>query len=215
MAQQKSKKHKPRNRTDPARREIAAQRDEARRLAADERRQAQKAAERRTALRKRIRKLVIPALIGIAVFVCAVLFFKPQREIKGVEKIEMAALFERLGYQIPGQTDQASLPNPECGALAEPIATSAQLYSDLDNGVVVLWYKAGDTATATALPLPCSCELQRLTHRPGGGNRLAQMDALRNGRRDPPQLRRHVPESGSGQGSLSDARTVKKARIGV
>jgi hypothetical protein len=151
MAQQKSKKHKPRNRTDPARREIAAQRDEARRLAADERRQAQKAAERRTALRKRIRKLVIPALIGIAVFVCAVLFFKPQREIKGVEKIEMAALFERLGYQIPGQTDQASLPNPECGALAEPIATSAQLYSDLDNGVVVLWYKAGDTATATAL----------------------------------------------------------------
>jgi hypothetical protein len=151
MAQQKSKKHKPRNRTDPARREIAAQRDEARRLAADERRQAQKAAERRTALRKRIRKLVIPALIGIAVFVCAVLFFKPQREIKGVEKIEMAALFERLGYQIPGQTDQASLPNPECGALAEPIATSAQLYSDLDNGVVVLWYQAGDTATATAL----------------------------------------------------------------
>ena len=152
MAQQKPKKHKPRNRPDPARRAIGAQRDEARRLAAGERRKTQEAAERRTVLRKRIRRLVVPTLVGIAVFVVAIVVFKPQREIKGVEKIEMALLFERLGYQLPGQTDQASLPNPACGALTEPITTAEQLYSDLDNGAVVLWYKAaGDPAIKDAL----------------------------------------------------------------
>jgi hypothetical protein len=152
MAQQRPKKHKPRNRPDPARRAISAQRDQARRLAAGERRKTQEAAERRTALRKRIRRLVIPALVGIAVFVVAIVVFKPQREIKGVEKTEMSLLFDRLGYQLPGQTDSASLPSPVCGALAEPIASAEQLYSDLDNGAVVLWYQtAGDPAIKDAL----------------------------------------------------------------
>jgi hypothetical protein len=151
MAQQKPKRRKQRNRPDPARRQVTARRDEARRLAAEERRRTQEAAQKRTVLRKRVRRLAIPVVIGVAVFVIAVLVFKPQREIKGVEKIEIAALFERLGYQIPAQTDQASLPDPVCGALTEPISSAAQLYSDLDNGAVVLWHKAGDSATAAAL----------------------------------------------------------------
>ncbi len=151
MPQHKPKKHKPRNRPDPTRQAVVAQRDEARRQAAEERRRLHEAAQKRVALRKRIRRLAVPAIVGIAVFVVAILVFKPQREIKGVEKVEVATILERLGYQMPDPIDEASLPAPECGTLSQPIPSADQLYSDLDNGAVVLWYQTGNTEVAAAL----------------------------------------------------------------
>jgi hypothetical protein len=150
MAQPKPKK-KPRSRSDPVRREAAARRDEARRQAAEERRLAQEAAERRQKTIKTVRRLAIPVLVGLGVVVAAIVLFRPEKQIAGVEKVDTKAIMAGLGYALPADIDEhlASLPAPACGVVQE--LTAEQLYSDLRNGAVVLFHQPDDTAAAAAL----------------------------------------------------------------
>lgn len=150
MAQPKPKK-KSRTRSDPARREAAARRDEARRQAAEERRREQEAAERRQTLKKTARRLAVPVLAGLGVVLAAIFLFRPEKELAGVEKVDTTAIMAGLGYVLPGDVDDHldELPAPECGVVTE--VTAEQLYSDLRNGVVVLFHRPDDTATAAAL----------------------------------------------------------------
>ncbi len=150
MAQPKPKK-KSRSRSDPARREAAARRDEARRQAAEERRREQEAAERRQKITKRARRLVLPVLAGLGVVAVAVFLFRPEKEIAGVEKVDTTAIMSRLGYVLPADIDAHldTLPPPACGAVED--LTAEQLYSDLHNGAVVLFYQPDDAGTAAAL----------------------------------------------------------------
>ena len=150
MAQQKPKK-KTRSRSDPARREAAARRDEARRLAAEERRREQEAAERRAKIRKTVRRLAVPVLVGLGVVVAAIFLFRPQPELDGVEKVDTAAIMAGLGYVLPADIDARldSLPTPACGVVSD--LTTEQLYSDLRNGAVVLFHQPDDAAAAAAL----------------------------------------------------------------
>jgi hypothetical protein len=148
MARPKPKK-KRRSRSDPARKEAAARRDEARRRAVEERRRAAEAAERRGRLLRLARRGAIALLIGGAVVLVALFIFRA-KEVHGAEKVDASQILTDLGYTLPDPIDVAALPAPACGLLTE--APSAdQAYSDLRNGAVMLWYPAGDDATASDL----------------------------------------------------------------
>jgi hypothetical protein len=151
MAQPRQPKKRRRSRSDPARRAAAARREEARRQAADERRRAEEAAARRARLIKTARRMVVPTLAGVGVIVAAIFLFRPQQEIAGAERLDVSVIAADLGYALPAEIDTDSLPDPACGVLDQPISSPELLYSDLYNGVVVLWHATGDEATATAL----------------------------------------------------------------
>ena len=151
MAQAKPAKKKHRSRSDPARREAAARREETRRRAAEERRRAEEAIERRTKIRKAVRRAIVPTVIGIGVVVAAIFLFRPQREIPGAEVVDARTIVTEMGYELPEEIDTDGLPAPACGVLDQPISTAALAYSDLYNGAVVLWHATGDEATADAL----------------------------------------------------------------
>lgn len=151
MAQGKPAKKKRRSRSDPVRREAAARREEARRLAAEERRRAEEAMERRSKIRKALRRAILPTIIGIGVIVAAIFLFRPQREIPGAELVDVRTIVTELGYALPEQVEAEVLPAPACGVLDQPVSTAELAYSDLYNGAVVLWHAVGDEATAGAL----------------------------------------------------------------
>jgi hypothetical protein len=150
MAQPKPNQAKPkkkrRSRSDPARREAAVRREEARRRAAEERRQEQQAQERRQKLKKTARRLALPTVVGIGVVLAAIFLFTPRKELAGVEKVATTSLAAALGYSLPAEIDEESLPAPVCGTLEE--LSAEQFYSDLRNGVVVLFHLPGEEAAA-------------------------------------------------------------------
>jgi hypothetical protein len=151
MAQPRQPKKRRRSRSDPARREAAARREEARRQAAEERRRVEASAQRRSKILKTARRVAVPSLVGIGVVVAALFLFRPLREVAGTERLGVDTIAADLGYQLPDEIDTGSLPTPACGVLDQPISTPELLYSDLYNGVVILWHAAGDEATAAAL----------------------------------------------------------------
>jgi hypothetical protein len=114
MAQPKPKK-KRRSRSDPARRDAAARREESRRRAAEERRREQEVAERRTRIKKRIRRFGVPAAVGIGVIVAAAFIFRTPSEIDGVRVDDTGTLLDDLVSNFPDNPDQATLPEAACG----------------------------------------------------------------------------------------------------
>jgi len=150
MAQAKPKK-KRRPRSDPTRREAAARREEARRQAAEERRRVEQAAARRKKILKTVRRVGVPAIVGVGVVAAALFLFRPQREAPGAEIIGTPAIVTDLGYELAEEIDADTLPDPVCGVLRQPVSSGALAYSDLRNGAVILWHAVGDTATADAL----------------------------------------------------------------
>ncbi len=141
MAQQKRKKKK-RSRHDPTRREAARRREEARQQAAEERRRQQEAEERRSKLKRRTRRLVIPVLGTIAVFVVALTLFRPPPELDGVASFASPnALMSELGYQGEWtERDPDLLPAPQCGRTDEALP-GIEAYSSMYNGLITLWYQ--------------------------------------------------------------------------
>jgi hypothetical protein len=151
MAQPKPKK-KRRSRSDPVRRAAAARRDEARRLAAEQRRREHEANERRQKIKKTIRRLAVPVLVGIGVVVAAIFLFRPQREVAEVDQntTTRGILVGVLTYSdLPAEIDEATLPDPECGAVEDP--TGLELYSALRNGAVAFFFNPDDSETRARL----------------------------------------------------------------
>jgi hypothetical protein len=139
------KKKRRRNRHDPNRARVAAQREEAKRRQREERRKAALAAERkqkRIALLKRWGRF---ALIGTVVTAVALLIFRPDPEVDGVEiPPEVRALErtpEEASYDTRLPTSGDYLPgDPDCGLFDYEIPT-AQAATAVYYGAVVLWYR--------------------------------------------------------------------------
>ncbi|NQV05102.1 DUF3105 domain-containing protein [bacterium] len=156
MAQAKKKRR--RNRNDPDRAEKAAQRAEALRRDREEKAAAAAAAERRAAIGKRIRSLLVPALVGIGVIAAGYLVFKPAPEVDDVQQppaiestIEVLAAGETFDYGTPTPTNGPYRDgDATCGVSTEPVALEDAVAA-LRVGAVVLWHQEGDTTTAAAL----------------------------------------------------------------
>ncbi len=151
MAQQRQKKRK-RSRHDPARKEAARRREEARRQAAEERRRQQAAEERRNKLRRRLRRLALPTLATIGLFVVALYLFRPPPELEGVVKFTGPdVLMSRLGYEGDWNSIGADLiPDPQCGITDQELP-DIEAYAAIYNGFVTLWYQPGGEIGASEI----------------------------------------------------------------
>ena len=153
MAQ--AKKKRSRNRNDPDRAVKAAQREEAQRRDREQKAAAAAVADRRANIRKRIKGLLVPALVGVSVIAAGYLVFKPPPEIKGaaqppIESVALAAE-ETFDYGTPTPTSGPYYESDaSCGIFSEPVALEDAVTA-LRVGAVVLWHQEGDTATAQAL----------------------------------------------------------------
>jgi hypothetical protein len=136
--------------------EAIAQREEARRRAAAERRAKEEAEQRRKALKARLRKLVLPVLGTIGVFVIALFVMRPPPELLDavrtdeIEARELAA-GEQFDYGTPTPTSGPYSPgDPVCRVFTEGLAP-ADAVAILRVGGVVLWHRPDDEAIAAGL----------------------------------------------------------------
>jgi hypothetical protein len=135
---------------------VIAQREEARRRAAEQRRARAEAEKRRKALVARLRKAVLPALGVIGVFVLALVIMRPTPEVTDVIRVnqvegEALAAGESFAYQTPTPTSGPYAPEaPICRVFTEPLSPEAAV-AILRVGGVVLWYLPGDQAPVSAL----------------------------------------------------------------
>lgn len=158
MAHPKNRKKSTRSRSrhDPDRARVQAQREEARQRERERRRLEEETREKREKLKKRIRSLAVPALVGIGVFAVAFVVFRPSDEVDGVERpdeIESVALAsgETFDYGTPTPTSGPYAPEaPACGVFADQIAPEDAVAA-LRVGAVVLWYRPDATQAAADL----------------------------------------------------------------
>ncbi len=165
----KNQKKRRRKRNDPQRKEIQAQREEARRRLVEQRRREAEAAERRTNRLKQVRRFGLPALAGIAVFAIALLLFRPERELPGVQRVTeidvlvddadeprpLAASEIPFDYATATPTSGPFLTGtPSCGVFDDEISPE-EAATAIYHGAVVLWYQpsidAGQIAALSAI----------------------------------------------------------------
>jgi len=150
------KKAQRRSRHDPERAKIQAQREEARQREREQRRMEEEAREKREKLKKRLRSLIGPALVGIGVFTVAFIVFRPSNEVDGVERpeeipAEVLAAGETFDYGTPAPTSGPySAEAPTCGVFTEQVAPEDAVAA-LHAGAVVLWHQPGETQAAADL----------------------------------------------------------------
>lgn len=148
------KKRQRRTRRDPERAKIQAQREEAKQREREERRREEEARTKREKVKKRVRSLIAPALVGIGVFTVAFLVFRPSGELDGVEgpdeiPAEALAAGETFDYGTPAPTSGPYSPEPPvCGVFTEQVAAEDAVAA-LRVGAVVLWHRP-DAAEAAA-----------------------------------------------------------------
>lgn len=145
VAQQRRKKKK-RSRHDPQRAEANRQREEQRRRDHEARRLAEEAAQRKQALRRRLRGLALPVIGGVAVMAVALVIFTPDPEVTGVTRVDEVEATElavgaTFDYGTPTPTSGPYLPgSATCGVFDEQVpavdAVTAQRV-----GAVVLWHR--------------------------------------------------------------------------
>jgi len=140
------KKKRKRNRHDPDRTRVAAQREEAKRRQREERRKAAATEERKEKWLTLLKRWGRYALIGTAVTVVALFLFKADPEVEGVEApIEIRAIELAVDgvfdYGTSTPTSGEFLPgDPACGVFNEQI-TSEEAATAIYYGAVVLWYR--------------------------------------------------------------------------
>jgi hypothetical protein len=150
------KKPHQRSRRDPDRAKVQAQREEARRREREQRRREEEAAAKREKLKKRIRSLAVPALVGLGVFAVAFIVFRPSSEVDGVERpeeipAEVLAAGETFEYGTPTPTSGPYSPGtPTCGVFAEQVPAEDAVAA-LHAGAVVLWHRPDATAAVAEL----------------------------------------------------------------
>lgn len=140
------KKRHQRSRRDPERSKVQTQREEALQREREQRRLEEEARAKRETLKKRVRGLVVPALVGLGVFAVAFVVFRPSSEVDGVERpeeipAEALAVGEAFDYGTPAPTSGPYSPEPPvCGVFTEQVAAEDAVAA-LNAGAVVLWHR--------------------------------------------------------------------------
>jgi len=163
MATQKKRKKSRRNRHDPNRAQVAAQREAARQQSREVRRKAalaQKKKDDRLALLKRWGRM---AAIGAAVTLVALLIFRQTPEVENVQKINEIRAQELVagtsfdyGTSTP-TSGQYYKDAQECGVFDEQISAERAATS-IYYGAVVLWYSPDLPAADLAALLTAAVE---------------------------------------------------------